>query len=210
MIVPVALLSETNAPSNDERQADGRRARSHSSRSKIVNALLDLVGKGDLSPSAAKVAEIAGVGLRSVFRHFDDMDALYREMGELIEARVLPTVMQPLTGADWKARLFELADRRVWVFETIMPYRISAGLRRFDSVYLMRDYRRLLHLEGELVHAVLPQTVKADVVGTRGINVILSFQTWQLLRHDHELSVEEARATVRRLLDDAVAHLPPA
>ncbi|PNB35794.1 TetR family transcriptional regulator, partial [Pseudomonas sp. FW305-130] len=36
--------------------------------------MLDLVGKGDIAPSAARVAETAGVGLRSVFRHFADMD----------------------------------------------------------------------------------------------------------------------------------------
>ena len=43
---------------------DGRRERSRSSRSKIVAAMLDLVGKGDVAPSAARVAEVAGVGLR--------------------------------------------------------------------------------------------------------------------------------------------------
>lgn len=69
---------------------DGRRERSRSSRSKIVAALLDLVGKGDVSHSAAKVAEVAGVGLCSELRRFGDMDALYREMGEVIEARILP------------------------------------------------------------------------------------------------------------------------
>ena len=39
--------------------------------------MMNLIEGGDLMPSAARVAEEAGVGLRTVFRHFDDMDSLY-------------------------------------------------------------------------------------------------------------------------------------
>lgn len=186
---------------------DGRRERSRSSRTKIVAALLDLVGKGDVSPSAVRVAEVAGVGLRSVFRHFEDMDALYREMGEAIEARVLPILLQPPTGESWKDKVFDLAERRAKVFETIMPYRISANLRRFESPYLMHDYRRMLRFESESIEAHLPQAVRTDAAAACGLNVILSFQTWRLLRHDQELPVEAAKAVVRRLLGAALAEL---
>jgi len=188
--------------------ADGRRERSRSSRSKIVAALLDLVGKGEVAPSAARVAEVAGVGLRSVFRHFDDMDALYREMGEVIAAQVMPIILQPPTGANWREKLFDIADRRAMVFETILPYRISANIKRFQSPYLMQDYRRMLRLETDTIGSYLPAMVKADVVGTHGLNVILSFQTWRLLRHDQELPVDDAKAVVRRLLGDAIAAMP--
>lgn len=193
---------------NGQSVADGRRERSRSSRSKIVTAMLDLVGRGDVAPSAAHVAEVAGVGLRSVFRHFDDMDALYREMGEVIEARVLPIILQLPVGATWKDKLFDIADRRAVVFETILPYRISANLKRFQSPYLMQDYRRMLATEVEMIAAHLPAKVTADVAGVRGLNVILSFQTWRLLRHDQELPVEDAKAVVRRLLSDAMVGMP--
>jgi AcrR family transcriptional regulator len=110
------MASRSEAP-----LADGRRERSRSSRSKIVAAMLDLVGKGDVSPSAARVAEVAGVGLRSVFRHFDDMDELYREMGEVIEAQVMPIILQAPNGADWKEKLFDIADRRSKVLKPSCP-----------------------------------------------------------------------------------------
>ncbi len=114
---------------------DGRRARSRSSRAKIVAAMLDLVAGGEVSPSAAQVAGVAGVGLRSVFRHFRDMDALYREMAEAIESQILPILMRPPEGATWQQRLFDIAARRATIFETIMPYRISANVRRFESAH---------------------------------------------------------------------------
>lgn len=188
--------------------SDGRRARSRSSRAKIVSAMLDLVAGGDVSPSAAQVAEVAGVGLRSVFRHFRDMDALYREMAEAIESQILPILMRPPEGATWQQRLFDIADRRAAIFETIMPYRISANVRRFDSAFLMEGYRRQLRLESEALAAYLPQAVRADAEGARGLNVILSFSTWRLLRHDQNLAPQEAAAVVRRMLDDALARWP--
>lgn len=196
------------APRSNTPLTDGRRERSRSSRSKIIAAMLDLVGNGDVAPSAARVAEVAGVGLRSVFRHFDDMDELYREMGDVIEARVLPIILQAPSGATWKEKLFDIADRRAQVFETILPYRISANLKRFQSPYLMQDYRRMLRLESETIEAHLPPAVKDDVVAARGLNVILSFQTWRLLRHDQDLPVDDAKAVVRRLLTDALAGMP--
>ena len=189
-------------------QLDGRRARSRSSRSKIVEAMLHLVGNGDVAPSAARVADIAGVGLRTVFRHFDDMDALYREMSAVIEERVLPIIAQPLTGSNWKAKMSEIADRRAIVFETILPYRISANLKRFQSSYLMQDYQRLLKAEADGIEVLLPESVKKDTVGMRGLNVILSFQTWRLLRHDQGLTNDDARHVIKRLLTDALQRLP--
>ena len=187
---------------------DGRRARSRSSRSKIVEAMLHLVGNGDVAPSAVRVADIAGVGLRTVFRHFDDMDALYREMSAVIEERVLPIIAHPLTGSNWKAKMSEIADRRAIVFETILPYRISANLKRFQSSYLMQDYQRLLKAEADGIEVLLPDSVKKDTVGMRGLNVILSFQTWRLLRHDQGLSTDDARHVIKRLLTDALQRLP--
>lgn len=187
---------------------DGRRARSRSSRAKIVAAMLDLVAGGEVSPSAAQVAELAGVGLRSVFRHFEDMDALYREMAEAIEVQVLPILMRPPEGTTWQQRLFDIAARRAQIFETIMPYRISANVRRFESAFLMEGYRRQLRLEAEALAAHLPEAVRADDTGVQGLNVILSFGTWRLLRHDQNLAPQAAAAVVRRMLGDALARWP--
>lgn len=187
---------------------DGRRERSRSSRSRIVAAMIELVGSGDHAPSAARVAETAGVGLRTVFRHYDDMDTLFREMSEIITASILPIIQQAPQGDSWKARLGDIADRRARVFEAIMPYRLSADLKRFQSPYLMEDQRRMLRMESEAIDAHLPAALATDAVASRGIKIILGFQTWRSLRHDMQLPMEEAREVVRRLLDDCLAAMP--
>ncbi len=201
----IAGLPQSDGPLSDAPLSDGRRERSRSSRSKIVMAMLEVVSKGEYTPSAARVAEVAGVGLRSVFRHFEDMDALFGEMNEIIEARVLPTIIQVPQGNTWKEKLADIAERRAKVFETIMPYRLAGEIKRFHSPFLMQNQRRQLRLEGETIDAYLPPHVAADPVASQAIKVILNFHTWRLLRHEMQLPLDEARAVVRRMLDDSLA-----
>lgn len=186
---------------------DGRRARSQSSRDKIVAAVLQLIEGGDLSPSAARVAELAGVGLRSVFRHFDDMDTLYQEVSERVSAQVMPLLNEPVPGATWKERLLRLVERRTSIFERIHPFRLSASFKRYRSAYLMEEYRRTLQLEASTVEALLPEHIIADELSTRSIKVVLSFQNWHALRFEQDLSIEDAREVVGRLLGDILSRL---
>ena len=82
------LTTATRADAaKDKPHPDGRRQRSQASRAKIVTAFMELIESGDPSPSAARVAKRAGVGLRSVFRHFDDMDSLYAEIDGILNAK---------------------------------------------------------------------------------------------------------------------------
>lgn len=184
---------------------DGRRERSASSRARIVAAMLDLVERGDLAPSAARVAEEARVGLRTVFRHFDDMESLFKQMSESITARVMPEVAKPFEANDWQGKLREMALRRARVFEMMLPYRLSANLRRYQSPFLMEDYNRTIKMERQLVEAVLPAQLRSDAIGVEALIVALSFQSWRVMRHDQWLSPDHATAVLRRLVDNAIA-----
>ena len=77
-------LPPSSEPSSGEPASngviDGRLHRSMATRRKIVTALETLIRAGTLSPTAEQVAVQAQVGLRTVFRHFDDMETLYREI----------------------------------------------------------------------------------------------------------------------------------
>ena len=59
--------------------------------------MLELVRAGAISPNAEEVAERAGVGLRTVFRRFDDMDSLYREMAKAMRPRCLAALKNDRT-----------------------------------------------------------------------------------------------------------------
>lgn len=176
-------------------QVDGRRLRGERSRKQIVDAMLTLVRRGEMNPSAAQVASEAGVGLRSVFRHFEEMDTLYREMTAQIEAEIMPLALRPFEAKHWRARLDELIGRRAIIFERIMPYRVAGAARRFQSSFLMEDYTRALHMEQSALKAILPKTVSAEVFAA--LDLLTSFESWRRLRQDQGLSPKKSEAAIR-------------
>ena len=188
--------------------SDGRRARSRSSRRRIVAAMVELIEGGDLMPSAARVAEEAGVGLRTVFRHFDDMDTLYAELSANVAARVMPIATAPYAGADWRADVRELTRRRARVFEVMLPFRLAANVKRYQSAFLTAEYGRVVTIERELVLRLLPDGIKADRTRVEALIAALSFQTWRALRHDQNLTAEDAGAVTAHMVAALLAAMP--
>lgn len=183
------------------RIADGRRKRGDQSRRQIVDAMIELVRSGEMSPSAAQVAERAGVGLRTVFRHFDEMEILYREMAEVIRARIMPEVVKPYSGNTWRERLGELINRRIALYDEIMPLKVAGSVLRFRSPFLMEDYHEHLRMERKTLRQVLPEDILDDGDLFRGLEMLTSFQAWRRLRQDQGLGLAEASRVLRRMVD---------
>lgn len=181
--------------------SDGRRQRSERSRAQIIEAMFSLIREGEMSPSAARVAERAEVGLRTVFRHFEDMDSLYVEMAERISSEVMPKILAPFEASEWRERFFEHIARRIGIYEHILPVRVSANLRRFQSRFLMEEYRRSLIIERSTLTALLPEEISRDPVLFAAIETSASFQTWRRLRQDSDLPPEEAGVVFRLMLE---------
>ena len=117
-------------------------------------------------------------------------------------------MLKPLEASEWKGRIRELAERRVSVFEAILPFRISASIKRHQSEFLMQSYKRMLRVERQGVEALLPEAVLSDPAQTNAVLAPLSFQTWRLLRHDQELPIATARTVVLRLVEAVLAQCP--
>lgn len=198
---------DSAAPNAPDTTLDGRRARSERSRQRIIDALFALVRSGQINPSAAQVAENAEVSLRTVFRHFEEIDSLYREMVNQCEARFLPLFMRPFEASDWKGRLLELRDRRMQFFEEVMYLRICTEARRHQSHVLMDDYMRFIRLERAGLAAMLPDRVQAEPDLMAAFDVALCFETYRRLRQETGLSAEQARAAVARLVDMIIAEV---
>ena len=187
------------------RSPDGRKQRSERSKLAIVDAMLDIIMSGKMEPSAAEIAERAGVSARTVFRHFEEMDSLYSEMTERMEAQIMPIIQQPFTGDGWEAQLEQLLERRALIYEKIMPLKIAASIRRFSSDYLMLNYQRFLHLERTGLENVLPDAVRKNATLMSAIEMCAGFQTWRRLRQDQELSVGQAADVVKLAIGKLLA-----
>src|ERR671918_2160584 len=74
------------------KQREGRTVRAERTRQALVDALLGLLDAGDLSPTAAAIAQRAGVSERSLFQHFPDREALFEAVARQQYERVMPTL----------------------------------------------------------------------------------------------------------------------
>ncbi|HET6970008.1 MAG TPA: TetR/AcrR family transcriptional regulator [Phenylobacterium sp.] len=182
---------------------DGRRRRGQDNRARIVEALMALIQEGNLSPSAEQVAAQADVGLRTVFRHFQDMDSLYREISKVIEEELRLIIARPMHATDWRGRVMELIARRAEVFERIGPFKRAADALRHRSRFLGADHDRLVGALRALLAAALPAEVAGDPLRIEVLDLLMSFEAWSRLRVEQRLPPERAQAVI----EDAVRKL---
>jgi AcrR family transcriptional regulator len=176
--------------------ADGRRRRGMDNRARIVAAMMEMVRADEIAPSAERVAARADVGLRTVFRHFQDMDSLYREMSLAIEREIRAIIDQPLQSPPGPARVVELIGRRARAFETIAPFRRAAEAFRHRSKFLGTDYARLVTQLRAILERELPPEAARDPLKLEALDLLLSFEAWARLRRDQGLSVDQAKAVL--------------
>lgn len=180
-------------------QLDGRRQRADQSRRRIALAMLELARAGEVAPSADQVAEAAGVGRRTVFRLFNDMDGVYREMHAVMVERISPTFAAPFQATTWRAKVEELIERRARMFEDMRPIKTAADAHRYRSAFLREGHRRLTKLQRETLLAILPERVRDDEQLVHALDLSFSFEAWRRLRHEQRLPIKDAIEVWRRL-----------
>ena len=190
---------------DDALSADGRRRRGQDSRARIVQAMLDLVREGHVSPSAELVAARAEVGLRTVFRHFKDLESLYREMSAVIEAELMSLADTPFKAATWRDRVLELVERRGWAYERIAPFKRASEVHRHQSIALDLHNAKLVAGARDILRREVPAALADDRDTFEAIDLLLSFDAWRRLRQDQSLPQEAAtevlQAMISALLD---------
>jgi AcrR family transcriptional regulator len=178
---------------------DGRLRRSERSRQAIVGALLERVGEGVLQPTAQQVAERAGVGIRTVFRHFTEMDSLYAAMNARLEGDVRPALAGPRSGS-LDERIAGLVRQRAQLFERIAPYKRAANLQRWRSRFLQERHRLLHRILHDDLRAWLPEVAALPDDAAEAVDLVTSFEAWDRLRADRDLAVQAAAAVMGRAL----------
>lgn len=194
-------MAETVKPEKVKKETDGRRVRGAENRRKIVEAMLALIGEGIVAPSAEMVAMRAEVGLRTVFRHFDDMDSLYRELSTRMTAELVPIATTPLAAGNVREQLDELVVRRAHVFERMLPYKKANDVHRHQSPYLQQEHDDIAaFMRGVLVGVLGPKLVR-DKPRLEALDMILSFDAWRRLREDQKLNIAQARKMLAYMVD---------
>ncbi|HET9728918.1 MAG TPA: TetR/AcrR family transcriptional regulator, partial [Acidimicrobiia bacterium] len=118
--------------------ADGRTARSARTRDTIADALLDLLQQGSLRPTAREIAAHAGVSLRSVYVHFDDLEDLFCVAATRHFARIAPLVEPIAATGPVAARARAVIEQRVRIYEQLGAVGRATELHAPESRTLQR------------------------------------------------------------------------
>ncbi len=105
---------------------DGRSARAQRTRDSVVNAVLELANQGDARPTAKEIADRAGISVRSVYVHFDDLDDLFRAAAAR-HFELMASLLQPVDAAlPLGARIVAATNQRVAIHENFGAVRRAA------------------------------------------------------------------------------------
>jgi AcrR family transcriptional regulator len=178
---------------------DGRAQRSERSRAAIVQALLELIGEGILEPTAQQVAERADVGVRTVFRHFSDMETLFATMHERVSDDVESLFVSETQTGPLEQRIDALIERRLTIFRVIAPFKRAGAVQRWRSPFLQDQHKRNIRILRRDLDFWLPELTEAEGEIADSVALVLSFESWDQLRIDQGLGPKRARAALHRM-----------
>ena len=189
---------------------DGRTRRAQRTRDGVIRAVLTLIAEGDLRPTAPRIAERAGVSLRSVFQHFNDLDALFAEAADRELSRIASEVEAIAPSGALAARIEAFVTQRSRALEQVTPARRAALLQEPTSPTVVAIRDRLLALaRQEVALTFAPELAMVDgderVEVLDALDAAASWQTWEALRNHQGLAVARARRVVARTLTALLA-----
>lgn len=193
----MAIKPASPAHSQQPGVQDGRRNRTVETRKRIVKALTELIKEGQVAPTAEEVSVRANVGLRTVFRHFDDMETLYREINNELQTIVQAMVHMEFESATWQDRLLESIKVRARLYESITPFFLSAQVHRHGSSMINANIQSGVGLERATLKKLLPREIPLDRPRFEALVMVLSPEAWVRLRREQGLSFSAALAALQ-------------
>lgn len=201
------------APTSDldvDEPIDGRTARAVRTKDAIVEACLGLIDEGDLRPTGPRIAERAGVSVRSIFQHFDDLDALFAAVGQRVVVRIGGLIAHIDPATPLHDRIDAFIHQRAAVLESLTPVLRAALVHAASSEVIRGQFENGHHfLRLQVAEVFGPEVARAPdgEVLLHGLIVSLSWTTWDLLRGAQGQSVAQARAVVTSMARAQLAGL---
>jgi TetR/AcrR family transcriptional regulator of autoinduction and epiphytic fitness len=188
------------------RQRDGRTVRAERTRQALVDALLSLLDEGHLTPTAAEIAERAGVSERSVFQHFPEREALFESVARQQYERVMPTLRPIDATLPLAERIEQFTRQRSRLYELIRGVRRAALLIEHESpaaAAWLTTARRAKAGEVERVFRRELDALPEDRREPRraALIAVCAWPAWDSWRSHQRLGVARARAAMAAAIE---------
>jgi AcrR family transcriptional regulator len=201
----LALAVPAAAGVGSDNRVDGRNLRAEQTRRKIVVATRALIEEMQALPKVAEVALRAGVSVRSVFQHFQEVETLFLAAFDEILADV---------QREWRAvepvgpladRIATMIDRRAAVCERVLPVRVAAiPIEGASPAIAERANAARGQVRQYIEHAFRPELDRLASSERRplvdALRATFDWDMWMNMRRFHGLSVEDAKAVWHRIV----------
>jgi AcrR family transcriptional regulator len=163
-----------------------------------------LVRRNLVMPTASQIAEEAGCSPRSIFERFSDLDTLSLATADFAIAQSRAEAAACDVSANRASRIGSFVEARARVCENWLPlWRVlvnqdQPGLR--ERVMMVRrsivEHMKILYAP-EL--ALFPEAERDQLL--RALATLISFESWDQLRHGYGLSIEAGQGVWRAAID---------
>jgi AcrR family transcriptional regulator len=187
-----------------DKVVDGRRLRSERSRNAIVDAMVALQEDGILVPTAHQVAERSGINIRSLFRHFDDMETLYEAGDHLLRESYESHFIGGGREGTLDERIERAVERRAVAYEKVKHMVLSAQAQMWRYEVLRKNYARSQRGLRKDLDGWLPELEDIPAWRREAVDAMTSFETWHRLRTHQGQSRKAAMDIVARFLKEQV------
>jgi TetR/AcrR family transcriptional regulator, regulator of autoinduction and epiphytic fitness len=189
----------------ERKQRDGRTVRAERTRRALVEALLALLNEGRLRPTAAEIAERAGVSERSVFQHFPDREVLLEAVAREQYERVMPTIRPVDASLSLAARIDEFVAQRATLYERASGVRRAALLMEPESDVVAGWLTTVRRAGAAEVERVFRREIEATPADEReplraALVAACAWGTFEALRFHQGLSVSRTRGALRTMV----------
>ena len=172
---------------------DGRRKRSERSRAAIITATLNLIDNGNFVPTARQIAEEAGIGLRSFFRHFDDMEALMDTIDQHMRGYYEPLFVRPFKDGTLEERIEDIVIDRSEAYERLKKLMMTSQAQLWRSEVVQKNYARNQKGLRKHLEKWLPELKSQNPANREAAHAAASFENWHRLRQHQGLNLSDAR-----------------
>ena len=167
---------------------DGRRLRSERSKQAIIDASLQLMEEGVLVPTAQLISERAGVGIRSFFRHFEDMETLFATIDEQTREETEGLFVGGDRDGSTEERILHAVERRADGYERRKQMILSTAAQSWRHAILRKNYARYQRGLRKDLDDWLPELKTVSPNRREMIDAAASFEMWHRLRVHQGLS----------------------
>ena len=202
-LVYICLMQ--NLQSKERSKQDGRRLRSVTSQNIIVDAMMTLIQRGILEPTAQQVADEAGIGIRTVFRQVQDKENLFSKMDEKVRAALQETLKKATNPrGNLEERIERLIELEAEIFEKNLQFLRATLANKWKYRTLQKNYERNQRNIKSLLYTWIPELNNLSESKQILLTSVNSAGYWIELRENLVLSETGAKNLKINIFRDAL------